>query len=146
MTGRHAPGRVRGWVGLAQVPLAEMDLHVRVAWAEWAEELTAEAQAAGFTPAGIGSKRPRGPAVAAWSKQFLARHTYCTMATTPVEEKPYRSERLSEAAPVTLHDVMRELATIRHLLEAQAGPAATEPRDDRVSARLLPAVGGRVGQ
>ena len=45
-------------------------------WEEWADVLTGEAASAGFAPSGIGSKRPRGDAVAQWAKQFLARHAY----------------------------------------------------------------------
>ena len=76
MTGAHATCRIHGWVALSQVPVGDLDRHVREAWAEHGEALTAEARGHGFEPCGVGRRRPRGAAVDAWAASFLAEHRY----------------------------------------------------------------------
>lgn len=75
MTGGWAPARLPGWFAAAQAGMFGHPTPAAV-WEEWADVLTGEAASAGFAPSGIGSKRPRGDAVAQWAKQFLARHAY----------------------------------------------------------------------
>ena len=45
-------------------------------WEAHADALIAEARQHGFVPYWLTKKRPRGPAVDAWAKQFLDAHRY----------------------------------------------------------------------
>ena len=76
MMGEYPPVRLPGWVRLMQIPLGELDRHVREAWAEHGARLSADAATWGFTPAGVSSRRPRGDAAHAWAERWLAAHTY----------------------------------------------------------------------
>jgi hypothetical protein len=75
LVGAWAPGRVSGWVALAQAGLYGQPTPQDI-WTTHADALIAEAAAAGFDPFAVTKRRPRGPAFEAWQRTFLALHTY----------------------------------------------------------------------
>ena len=84
MLGTSPPSgaRLQGWVSHVQDAVKQPDgmydntLAGDGLWEAHADALIAEARQHGFVPYWLTKKRPRGPAVDAWAKQFLDAHRY----------------------------------------------------------------------
>lgn len=74
MTGTYSLARMPGWVNLAQE--TDIEALAEAAWQQHGPALTATAQAAGFEPWAATGRRPGSPALAAWKRNFEAKHTY----------------------------------------------------------------------
>jgi hypothetical protein len=75
MTGEFADARLHGWVDLATTLTRDLPAILEAAWADYGDELSDEAAAAGFEPWGRRRKRP-GRAAQPWSAAFIAAHRY----------------------------------------------------------------------
>ena len=82
MVGRHAPGRVHGWMAVeteaVRQPNGDWDYTAAGdrLWSVHGEMLTDEAALAGFVPFWKTKRVPKGPAFDAWASAFLAASRY----------------------------------------------------------------------
>jgi hypothetical protein len=75
MTGQYANARLRGWVAAAQAGLYGEPTPEAV-WAAHADDLIAEAKAAGFKPHQLTNRVPSGPGFEQWRTAFLESPRY----------------------------------------------------------------------
>ena len=75
LAGEWAPGRIKGWVSLAQAGMFGQPTPEAV-WTVHQHALVDEADRAGFRPFMLTKTKPRGPAFAQWQRAFLAEHSY----------------------------------------------------------------------